>query len=177
MNYIRAKERRSKAIGKAAGFAVYPDYKTGHQALVDMLNGKTWGAKTLRKASIDYTPENPGHIDSIVKETGFDPERKIRSLSKIEFEKYWKAIEKIEKWIPGHEVPIDSCYVTGIHMKRGVIQEYRICKNGVNSWISKQEAITLAQEWRIHAILVHCSNGTMYLRPEYKEKRFHDLVC
>ena len=95
----------------------------------------------------------------------------------VEFEKYWKAIEKIEKWIPGHEVPIDSCYVTGIHMKRGVIQEYRICKNRMNSWISKQEAITLAQEWRIHAILVHCSNGTIYLRPEYKGKRFHDLVC
>ena len=50
---------------KAGCFATYPDYKTGHQALVDMLSGKKWGAKTLKQASIDYTPDNPKHIDSI----------------------------------------------------------------------------------------------------------------
>ena len=38
-------------------------------------------------------------------------------------------------------------------------------------------AIALAQEWRIRVILVHRSNGSMYLRPEYHGKRFREMVC
>ena len=120
--------------------------------LVDMLSGKKWGAKTLQQASIDYTPDKPEHIDSIVEETGFDRMRKISSLDPVEFEKYWKAIEKIEKWKIGKEDFIDVWYITGVHMKRGVIQEYCIHKNGANAWISKEEAISLTNEQRIHAI-------------------------
>jgi hypothetical protein len=142
-----------------------------------MLSGKKWGAKTLKQASLDYTPDNPDHIDSIVEETGFDRMRKISSLNPVEFEKYWKAIEKIEKWVVGREDFIDVWYITGVHIKRGVIQEYCIHKNGSDAWISKEEAVTLASERRIHAILVHSSNGSPYLRPEYKGKRFRDLVC
>ena len=175
--YTMGKERSSKSIGKAGGFATYPDYNTGHQALVDMLSGKKWGAKTLKQASIDYTPDNPDHIDSIVEETGFDRMRKISSLNPVEFEKYWKAIEKIEKWVAGREDFIDVWYITGVHIKRGVIQEYCIHKNGSDAWISKEEAISLASKQRIHAILVHSPNGSLYLRPEYKSKRFRDLIC
>lgn len=58
-----------------------------------------------------------------------------------------------------------------------MIQEYRILKDGDEVWISKQDAIALAQEWRIHAIVVHCSNGSLYLRPEYHGKRFTEMVC
>jgi hypothetical protein len=176
-HYTMGTERLSKAIGKASGFAVYPDYKTGHQALVDMLSGKKWGAKTLQQASIDYTPDNLKHIDSIVEATGFDRTRKIMSLDPLEFEKYWKAIEKIEKWTVGKEEFIDVWYITGVHIKRGVIQEYCLSKNGLDTWISKEEAVGLANEHRIHAILVHSSNGSLYLRPEYKSKRFRDLIC
>lgn len=176
-HYTMSKELRAKAIGKAEGHAVYPDYATGHQALVDMLGGQTWGKKTLRKASRDYTPDNPQHIESIVLETGLSPDRTIRSLNKKEFEAYWKAIEKIEKWIEGESEPIPAYYVTGIHMKRGVIQEYCILKSGTPTWISKQEAISLVQEYRLHATLVHAANGTLYLRPKHKNNRFFDLIC
>ncbi len=34
-HYTMGAERSSKAIGKAGGFAIYSDYKTGHQALVE----------------------------------------------------------------------------------------------------------------------------------------------
>jgi hypothetical protein len=52
-----------------------------------------------------------------------------------------------------------------------------IHKNGSDAWISKEAAVALANEQRIHAILVHSSNGSLYLRPEYKGKKFRDLVC
>ena len=174
--YTMGAERSSKAIGKASGFAIYPDYKTGHQALIDMLSGKTWGAKTLRQASIDYTPDNPKHIDAIVEETGLDRTRKIRALNPLEFEKYWKAIEKIEKWGVGKEEFVPRWYITAVHMKNGVIQEYCIQRDGANFWVLKEEAIALARELRLHATLVHGANGSFYLRPEYQGQRFRDLV-
>ena len=62
-------------------------------------------------------------------------------------------------------------------MKHGVIYEYQICRNGKDVWLSKQDAILLAQEWKLHAIVVHCSNGSVYLRPEFHGKAFREMVC
>ncbi len=170
-----------RAIGKAGDeedqYAVYPDYETGHEALVVMLKGSVYSPKTLREAMKRYDRKNPNYIHIIADKTGFDPERKIKSLNDQEFEKFWRAIEATEKWEVGREDPIPKYYITGVHRKRGVIQEYRIYKDGHEVWMSKQDAITLAQEWKIHAIVVHCSNGNLYLRPEYHGKRFSEMVC
>ncbi len=107
----------------------------------------------------------------------FDPECKVKSLNDKEFEKFWRALEETEEWIVGQEDPIPREYITGVHMKRGVIYEYQIQQNGNNVWISKQEAIALAQKWKLHAIVVHDPNGNMYLRPEFHGKAFRDMVC
>jgi hypothetical protein len=98
-------------------------------------------------------------------------------LFPVVFEKFWWAIEDTEKWKVGREDFIEKWVITGVHLKRGVISEYCIRQNGNDVWISKQEAINLAQEYRIHAIVVHCLNGTIYLRPEYHAKRFREMVC
>lgn len=34
------------------------------------------------------------------------------------------------------------------------------------------DAIKLAMEGRLHAVIVHLKNDTHYLRPEYKQKPF-----
>ncbi|MBI3508711.1 MAG: hypothetical protein HY069_03635 [Chlamydiia bacterium] len=177
--YSTSRDRR--AIGKAGDdkdeYAVYPDYETGHEALVVMLKGSKYSPKTLREAMIYYDKSNPNYINIIVSKTGFDPERKVKSLNDKEFEKFWRAIEETEKWEEGKEDFIPKYYISCVRMKRGVICEYCIQQNGKDVWLSKQEAIALAQQWRIHAILVHCANGTMYLRPEYHGKRFREMVC
>jgi hypothetical protein len=121
--------------------------------------------------------KNLNYINIIVAKTGLNPERKIKSLNAQEFEKFWRAIEETENWVVGREDPIPRWFITGIHMKYGVIYEYQIQQNGKSMWISKQDAILLAQEWKLHAILVHCSNGRMYLRPESHGKAFHEMVC
>jgi hypothetical protein len=172
---------RRRSIGTSGDpkdeYAVYTDYATGHEALVVMLRGSVYSPLTLREAMKRYHEKNPNYINIILEKTGFDPERKLKSLNDQEFEKFWQAIETTEKWIVGKEEPIPSEYITGVHMKRGVIQEYRICRNGNDVWISKQEAILLAQEWKLHSIVVHCPNGSAYLRPEYHGKRFREMVC
>ena len=155
-----------RAIGKAGDiedeYAVYPDYATGHEALVVMLRGSVYSPKTLREAMIHYDRKNPNYINIIVSKTGFDPERRVKSLNDQEFEKFWRAIEHTEKWEEGKEDFVPRYYISCVRMKHGVICEYCIQQNGKDVWLSKQEAIALAQEWRIHAIVVHRSNGTMY---------------
>lgn len=44
--YTMGKERSSKAIGKAGGFATYPDYKTGHQVWLICYRVKNGGKNT-----------------------------------------------------------------------------------------------------------------------------------
>ena len=131
----------------------------------------------MRQASLDYTPDNLAHIQAIVKETGFDADRKIKSLTSDELERYCRAIEKIEKWKPGKEEFVDRWYITGVHLKNGVIQEYCISCRGNEKWISKADAVLLAERWQIHAVVIHCKNGINYLRPEFKSKRFKDIAC
>lgn len=177
--YSTSKQRR--CIGTAGHqqdqYAVYPDYATGHEALVVMLKGGIYSPLSLREAMKRYDPANVKYIDTIISKTNLDPEQKIRSLNDRDFEKFWKAIEETEKWKVGQEDFIEKWYITGIRMKRGIIQEYRIHQNGHDVWISKEQAIALTQELRIHAIVVHHSNGTVYLRPEYHAKPFREMVC
>lgn len=177
--YSTSKDRR--CIGTAGDekdqYAVYPDYKTGREALTVMLKGSVYSILTLKEAMIRYDKNNIKYIDIIVSKTGFNPEQTIKSLTEVEFEKLCKAIEETESWKVGQEDFIEKCYFTGVRMKNKVIQEFCIRQNGNEIWMSKEAAITLAQEGRVHAIIVHRSNGSIYLRPEYHAKPFREMVC
>lgn len=173
-SYSTGKNRRS--IGKAGDatnqYAVYPDYETGHEALIVMLKGGVYSPLTLRAAIKRYDRTNPKYIDEVVTITGLEPERTIKSLSNKEFESFWKAIEKIEGWEVGREDFIEKWYISAVHKKRGVITEYLVKKNGGSVWISKEEALKLTMEGRLHAIIVHLKTGHTYLRPEFGSKPF-----
>jgi|ERR1700722_15866708 len=175
--YSISKKRR--AIGSAGDskdeYAVYPDYETGHEALIVMLKGGIYSPLTLRAAMKRYDERNPTYIDEIVKITGLDPERTIKSLNPKEFESFWKAIEFVEKWIVGKEDFIEKWYIAGVHKKRGIITEYLIAMKK-EIWVSKMDAMKLVVEGRLHAVIVHLKNGTYYLRPEYKQKPFETVA-
>lgn len=176
--YSTNKDRR--CIGTAGNvkykYAVYPDYQTGHEALIVMLRGSKYFHLTLREASLRYVKEDPNHIRKIVKLSKLDPDRTIKSLNEKEFELYWKAIEENEGWIVGKDLFVDRWYITGVHKKRGVIYEYCIQKNGRDIWLPKSEAISMAVSYQLHAIVVHMKNGSCYLRPEYHAPSFSSLI-
>ena len=119
-----------------------------------------------------YDSTNPKYIDEIIKITKLDPERSIKSLNDKEFEMFWKAIEQIEAWTIGKEDFIEKWIISGVHKKRGVITEYLIKSSKGLTWYSKNEAIMLALEGRLHAVIVHLKAGVNYLRPEYGSKPF-----
>lgn len=172
--YSTGKSRRSigKAGDSANEYAVYPDYETGHEALVVMLKGGVYSPLTLRTGIKRYDGTNPKYIDEVVAITGFDPERTIKSLSDKEFEKFWKAIEKIEKWEVGREDFIEKWDISAVHKKRGIITEYLVKKNSGPVWVSKEEALKLALEAKLHAVIVHLKKGNIYPRPEFGAKPF-----
>lgn len=175
--YSTGKSRRSigTAGDKTHRYAVYPDYETGLEALVVMLKGSVYSPLTLRAAIKRYDKTNPKYIDAIVKITKLDPERTIKSLNDHEFERFWKAIELIEKWTIGTEDFIEKWIISGVHKKRGVITEYLIQTSHGPTWFSKQDALELAFEGRLHATIVYLKTGSSYLRPEYGSNPF-DLI-
>jgi hypothetical protein len=110
-----------------------------------MLRGSKYFHLTLRQASKRYIERDPDHIKKIKKLSGLDPDRTINSLETHEFERYWRAIEQNEKWEIGREDFINKWYITGVQLKHGIIYEYLSCQNGQDIWLSKSEAITLAE--------------------------------
>lgn len=168
--------QKRRAIGFAGDgvdiYAVYPDYETGHEALVVMLRGNIYSPLTLTQASKKYVASDPEHIHNVVKITKLDPNRTIKSLADKEFEIYWKAIEQIEGWEVGREDFIEKWYITGVHKKRGVITEYLIEKDNGPTWVLKEQALNLALEGKLHATVVHMKNGRLFLRPEFGSKAF-----
>ncbi len=176
--YSMGKDRRP--IGKASDgvdtYAVYPDYETGHEALVVMLKGSVYSPLTLRAAMKRYEEKKKDYIDIIVSKTGFDPERTVKSLNKKEFKMFWQAIEETEDWKVGRENFIPKWYITGVHKKRGVIYEYLVQKEKKAVWVLKVDAVKMGEEGRLHAVVVHLKNNRAYLRPEYGTKSFQIVV-
>ncbi len=174
--YSTSKDRR--CIGTAGNtrykYAVYPDYQTGHEALMVMLRGSKYFHLTLREASQRYVKEDPDHFHKIARLSKLDPNRVIKSLNTKEFEAYWKAIEQNEGWVVGKEEFVEKWCITGVHLKRGVIYEYCIQKNGKDLWLSKSEAIAKANQ--LHAVVVHTKSGFCYLRSEFRAKPFNSLI-
>ena len=186
--------RRNGAIGQAGSvpgtkskFAVYPDYVTGRKAQAKRLKeGSMYIDLTLNDFVRKYTGVKPGVPDTqevinyrkaIRFFTKFGMERIIRSLNDEEYEKLLDAMKKHEGWREGREEHIEVKKILGIHFnKKRVITEFLVGDSSTSTWISKQEAITLAEEGRLHAIVVHTKLG-VYLRPEYHRTPFKQMIC
>ncbi len=164
---------RHGAIGKAKGMAVFPDESTGRKALIDLLKSGNYCNLKIKDLSEKYDKDNAkSYREMILSISKLDPNKKIKDLTLIEFNRLREAIERIEGWIVGKEDFIEKWYISGTHKKRGVIQEYLIQKEEGETWVAKEEAISLAGQGRLHAVIVHRKNGTNFLRPEYGSKPF-----
>lgn len=161
---------RNNPIGKAGGFAVFPDYETGHKALIDLLLNE-FGTWNLIKLMQRYAPPNENntkkYIAFIKKKTGIDELILIKDYSKDGFQKLWKAIEQMEGWKKGtiKEYSAKGRITKVVKNKKGKILKYLIDGFG---WMNKQEAIQLAGQKKIDAVVV-TRNGTSFstLTPKF----------
>lgn len=172
---------------KELKFAVFPDYATGRKAQAKRLKeGDMYINLTLNEFVRKYTGVKSGASDTeevinyrkaIRFFTKFDMERTIRSLNDEEYEKLLDAMKKHEGWREGKEEYIEVKKILGIHInKKRVIFEFLVGDSIASTWISKQDAVILAEEGKLHAIVIH-GKKSKYLRPEYHRTPFKDMIC
>jgi hypothetical protein len=159
--------KRNGAIGEAGGFAVFPDYESGHEALIDSLKN-VHGNKDIPALMEVYAPRKENntkkYIAFIRKQTGVKGNKKIKDFSAVEFEKLWRAIERMEGW--GKEGTISEyapkTKITAVRKdKKGTIQSYRIEGYG---WVSKNEGIFLTLAGKVDAVVAISPRGNRFLR-------------
>lgn len=178
--------RETGCIGKAKGRPVFPDYDTGKQSMRLLLKKDFYQRLTLNELPKKYTgvpadkpdtQEVEDYRKAIRVQTKFDMKRTVKALNNDEYEKLLKAMEVHEGWKEGFEEFVEVKSVVCVRMNRKhVISEYLIKDLKQEQWCSKDESIALAEEGRLHAIVVHAKRGA-YLRPEFHAKPFRDLVC
>lgn len=188
--------RRNGAIGEAGRppkskptepkFAVFPDYETGRKAQAKRLKeGDMYIDLTLEELPKKYvgvdrsgtdTQEVIDYRNAIRKFTKFDMKRTIRSLNDKEYEELLDAMKRHEGWKDGREEPIFVQKIFSVHVNnKRVISEFLVGYDQKKKWVSKPSAISLAEQGRLHAVIVHAKTGA-YLRPEYHRTSFKQLI-
>lgn len=170
--------KRNGAIGKAGGFAVFPDYETGHGALLDSLKN-AHGNKDIPTLMKVYAPEKENdtkkYIAFIRRKTGVKGSTKIKDFSKPEFEKLWQAIEQMEGWGKSGTISeyAPKGKITGVRKnKKGTIQSYQIEGYG---WVSKAEGIALALGGKVEAVVATSPKGNQFLRARPNSETLDNL--
>lgn len=170
------------AIGKAGGFAVFPNYETGRKAIFSVLKKDDFQGRTVSKAIEVQAPKEDGNNTELYKKhiqvwTQIDLTRLISSLSAEELEKLVKAIEKKEGSRSGKiiEVPLSKVKKKILDIKKNkenLIIQYLVEDYG---WLLKSEAINLARKNIIDAVIVKKSDGYVFLRSRPDKTKINNL--
>jgi hypothetical protein len=159
---------RHGAIGKAGGFAVFPDYETGRAAIFSRLTSPDFIEQTIWDAIPHYAPASENDVkwyrNLVHQVTDLDLKRKIKDLNKDELESLVNAIERAEgKFKPGKVNKISAKKRISAVRKnqKGTIVGYFV--NGLG-WLAKNRAIQLARLGKIDAVVAHSRSGTVYLK-------------
>lgn len=167
--------KRNGAIGKVGGFAVFPDYESGHKAHLDSLKNKH-GNKDLEDLIDVYAPDEDGndtenYVRFLRKKTGVKDDKKVKDFTDEEFEKLWKAIEQMEGLKKGtikectekkpQEKPVKKKIIGIQRDKKKTIIAYQIETLG---WVSKAQGIELTRQGKVDAVIARSRSGNLYLR-------------
>jgi hypothetical protein len=100
-NLIRA----NGAIGTAGGFAVFPNYETGRNALGALLQGPTYRNLTIGNFLEVYAPPSENdtarYTNFLQRQTGLPGTAVIGQMRSPDFQNLLDAIQRFEGWIPG----------------------------------------------------------------------------
>ena len=164
---------RHGAIGHAGGMAIFPDESIGRQALTALLKTASYQKLSISALPERYDKHNASEYRRMLLSISkLNPEKRVKDLSEEEFKRLQKAIERIEGWKEEQEDVIDKWYITGVHKRSGVITEYCVNQSGNNKWFLKRDAIQLAIQEKLHAVVVCMKRGTVYLRPKHRNHPF-----
>jgi hypothetical protein len=157
--------KRHESIGDDGTFAIFPDYETGRSAERSLLTGPTYINQSIEKAvaalTPKYTNDTAKYIADLKKMTGLDVTRKISDLKSTEIEKVLDAIKQLEGWDEGTIEHPKKVKATKKN-KQGDIIAYQL--EGSSAFISKADAVRMAEDGEIYAVVVQPKKGDAYLR-------------
>lgn len=86
-------------------------------------------------------------------------------------------MKKHEGWREGRQECSEVKKILGVHInKKRTISEFLIGDSTGSEWVSKKDAIALAEAGLLYAIVVH-TKGESYLRPKFHQISFKQLIC
>lgn len=156
--------RSNNSIGSCGGYAIFSHPEEGHKALAAWLHTKKYYTSSLRTIGEHYRPKAPDvFVNKLSTLTKIDPDTKIKSLNKQEFDRLLVSIEKLCGYSSkGNEsFNLLPKIIAKIENDKNMEDTYLI---GENIVLSKKEAIEWIQEHRLDGVIVHERNGSMHLR-------------
>ena len=100
------------AIGRAGGFAVFPDEETGRRAIAALLRSDGYSNLTIAQAIFKYAPPHENdtqeYKNHVRKSTELPIDTKISALNDEQIMRVVKIICIVEGWRPGHETNIKT---------------------------------------------------------------------
>jgi hypothetical protein len=157
--------------------AVFPDYESGHAALIDVLK-ITYKNYTIEKMMEKFAPAFENHTKKYVKflykVTGVKHGKKVKDFTSAEFQKLWKGIETIEASKEGSIIEVYKISSVRVNHK-GVIYSYCIG----DGWVSKEQCLELAKKGLVDLEICISILGNTYLRVPASslfQKKLSDLI-
>jgi hypothetical protein len=154
--------KKHNQIGIAYKLAVFPDYESGHEALLDVLK-ITYANSSIDEMMKSYAPPYENNTKKYIKflhdVTGVKDNKKIKDFTPSKFEKLWKGIEKMESAKEGTVTQVFQVTKVCTNAK-GVISS--LCVN--EDWVSKEQCIKLAKQGLVDLEVCTSHSGNTFLR-------------
>ncbi|HEY5234248.1 MAG TPA: DUF3892 domain-containing protein [Verrucomicrobiae bacterium] len=156
---------RHGSIGDDGTFAIFPDEATGRSAESALLAGPKYSVMSIADAVAKLTPKTENntakYIAMLKKMTGLDVTRKISDLKPAEIGSVLDAIKQLEGW--NEDTVTTPKKVTAVKKnKDGDIISYQL--EGSSTFILKADAVQMAEDGEIYAVVVEPKKGDAYLR-------------
>lgn len=156
--------RKSGSIGTCRPYSIFSDPQEGHKALENWLRSKKYYNSTLKTIAEHYQPNTidnyVGELSSLAK---VSPDRKINTLTQLEFDHLIRAIEKLCGYSSTGNESFSPLPKITAKIENGNNKEdtYLI---GDHIVLSKNEAIEWILSHRLDGVIVHEHSGATHLR-------------
>jgi hypothetical protein len=156
------------AIGHFQQYAIFATPEAGRKALAEWVLSKKFLKRPWETLAMHYWPDRPdAFIGKLSEVTGIVPGVDIRSLSSPDLSCLLMGIEKICKYGPTGQEQFFLLPKIEAKLANSDGSEVYLLEGG--TVLSKQEAMQRVLLHQLDAVIVHLSNGTVYLRsrPNY----------
>lgn len=169
---------RHNQIGVIHDFAIFPDYQSGHDALIDVIKTNYWNSSITQMIQ-HFAPSSENntkrYIKFLQKFTGVSDDTKIKNFSAAKFKKLWEGIEKFESYRRGNVAQVYKITITQIDKKHDICAYF--LEN--NKWINKTRCISLVRRNQLELEICSSRLGNLYLRAPADcsfQKNLHLLI-